>query len=215
MYKSLIQIGLEKYLNEYFFERDWLFEKYLENLDIFVSSKDDSQKCILKNKFKNNLSHSSLNDHLNELMVACAFYPKSLFQKESKGIKSPDIVDFGVEIEIKTINSDPSEIERINVLKPNSMRSNLPKDLEYELRICKKFKQRVEKAGEQIKGKGVVYIVWDSTLVPDWENRKNIIESLFEKFIELEKNIYPNLTIKTIFFGDLREVVASQNRGLV
>ncbi|MFA6297384.1 MAG: hypothetical protein WC629_02370 [Candidatus Paceibacterota bacterium] len=212
MYQSLIKIGLEKYLKEYFFEKEWLFERYLENLDIFVSSKDCSQKDILKNKFKENLSHLSLNDHLNEVMVACAFYPKGLFQKESKGVKSSDIVDCGVEIEIKTINADSNEIERIKVLKPNSMRDNLPKDLGYELRICEKFKQRIEKAKKQIKNNGVVYIVWDSTLVVDWENRKNMIEILFKKLIELEESIYPDLTIKTIFFGDLREIIASQKR---
>ena len=104
--------------------------------------------------------------------MACAFHPNGLFQKEVYKTKSVDLVDNGIQIEVKTINASPDEIERIKELKADSARYSLPKDTEYESRINTKFKQRVKKAKKQIKNNGIVYIIWDSTLVTNWEDRK-------------------------------------------
>jgi len=208
MYQSLVKIGLKKYLNEYFFNKEWLSEEYLEKLNSFVALKSKEQQAILKNKFTKKLSHLSANDHLHELLIACAFHPNGLFQKEIPDTSSSDIIDNGILVEIKTINASPDEIERIKALVPNSVRNSLPKDNEYEARICQKFKQRIEKAREQVKDNGIVYIVWDSTFVINFRSRKTQIERLFERLILTEKKKSPNLKIQIVYFEDLREKVA-------
>ncbi len=207
MYQSLINIGLKKYLDDYFCNKKWHFEQYLENLNLFVAFKDDKQKKILKEKFSKKLNHLSINDHIHELMVACAFHPMGLFQNETTD-KSFDLIDNRIQIEIKTINASPNEIERIKTLRLNSFGNSPPEDTEYESRIRKKFKQRIDKAKEQLKNHGIVYLIWDSDFGIGWDDRKKEIAQLLKKLISEEKQFSPNLEIIAVYFEDLRTMVS-------
>ncbi len=139
MYPHLIEIGLQKYLNNYFFNKEWLLEKHLENLDKFIASKDEKQRDILKGKFSKINEHVSLNDHFHEIMVAYIFHPKGIFQEDGFLGGSPDIIDNGILIEIKTINPSPKELERIKILpliplETHYLRTqNMKRDLEKNL----------------------------------------------------------------------------------
>lgn len=208
MYQYLVEIGLKRYLDNYFFQERWIFEQYLENLNNFIASKSDEQKRVLRNKLSKITDHLSLNDHFHEIMVAYVFHPNGFFQDDGVVGGSSDIVDNGIYIEVKTINADPEEIERIKVLVPDSSRNFLPKDLSYDERFRQKFEQRITKAKEQINGSGIIYLVWDSTLVKEWSKRKILIENLLSDLIQEGKFKLPNIKIKVFYFGDLRDMIA-------
>lgn len=204
MYPSLQSIGLKLYLDEYFFNEEHIQERWLTKLDAFVENLSDDQKLVLKEKFKSNLPHLSKNDLLHEIMVACAFYPQAKFN----GGAGPDLVDGNICIEIKTINTSPIEVERVKNLVPNSTRYSIPKDGGFEKRIESKFDFRFKKAIKQINHDGTIIIVWDSDLVVRWESRKRKIETLLKTLVEREKPKESKVIVKTIFFGDLRELLA-------
>ena len=204
MYQSLQSIGLKTYLDGYFFNGQYLHEKWLKRLDYFVSCLSEEQKVILKKKFQKNLPHLSKNDLLHELMVACAYYPQAQFN----GASGADLINGEISIEVKTINASPTEVERIKNLIPDSTRTSIPEDIDFEKRFENKFQVRARKAVEQLKHVGILVIVWDSDLVVGWEGRKKKIETLLNRLAENNKRSELNVEIKTVFFGDLREMLS-------
>jgi len=206
-YKNLIDIGLEDYLDTYFFGKEWVIEDYLEKLDKFVARKEENQKNILRKKFQSLTNHTIINDHLYELMIGVTFHPMGEFQDSSSDELSPDILDNGVSIEVKNINAEPSEIERIKKIIPDNISYGpFPSDSNFESRYRDKFSLRVTKAKRQVAGKGIIYIVWNTSLKGS-TGRKPKIENLFKELIAEEKLQSPDIEIIAIDFQDLRELV--------
>jgi hypothetical protein len=211
MYENLVQIGLRNYLDKYYDSKEWFSETYIEVINTYVGLKTDIEKSILLKKFESITSHSEANDHFNELMIGAAYHPKGIFQKDNVTGGSPDLVDKGISIEVKTINAPPNEIERHKSTTPGVVYSGpFPEDVNFENRFTDKFNLRLEKARMQINNFGLVYIVWDST-IRGWSGRKDKIEKLLNRLASEHKTKYPNITIKHIFFGDLREMLAARD----
>jgi len=190
-------------LDDYFFNQGFQHEIWLATLESFVKSLSNNQKLVLKSKFSNKLSNLSKNDLLHEIMVACAFYPKAIFNADG----GADLIDDQNHIEIKTINASSVEIERIKVLVPNSQRPSIPKDNQFQNRFENKFNLRFQKATQQVKHEGIIYIVWDSDNVVGWNSRKQEIEILLKRLVEKNKINEPKIIVKAIYFGDLRELL--------
>lgn len=208
LYKNLIDIGLKNYLNTYFFNKEWFEEIYLKKLDAFVAKKSKNQKDIIRSKFKSLTDHAIINDHLYELMIAIAYHPTGEFQDNPSSEFSPDLIDNGVNIEVKNINAEPSEIERIKLIDPDGVSNGpFPDDANFEARFRKKFSLRVDKAKQQISNKGKVYIVWDTSLKGSTE-RIPRIEKLLKDLCEQEKHLSPDVEIVTLDFEKLRELIA-------
>ena len=205
MYDHLVEIGLKNYLDSYFFNQTWIVEDYLQKLDLYVSTLPVEQQKILRLKYSSNRDHLQQNDLLHELLVASVFHPNGSFIHETTSEKSADILDGSIRIEIKTINASPTEVERVKIMDPGTVRTMVPRDDYYEDRIRRKFRLRIDKAVEQLSGSGLVYLVWDSDLTGNWSDRKERIEKLFTELVAAEENLHPNLIIKSIYFGDLRE----------
>ena len=211
MYKHLVEIGLENYLNEYFFNQSWLTESYLEKINKYVGCFTQEQKTILKKKYSKISDHRSANDHFYELMVGYVFHPNGFFLDDNISGGSPDIVDSNVKIEIKAINAPAAEIEREKTIVPDSVSYGpFPDDDCYESRFTEKFNFRVNKAKRQISDSGFIYIIWNSTL-KGWSKRKPIIEALLDNLSKEAETKCPGIKIKTICFEDLRELVDSRD----
>ncbi len=207
-YTNLVNIGLRDYLNTYFFYKEWYRETYLERLDTFVACKSDEQKNILIKKFEHLTDHVIINDHLYELMIGAVFHPNGAFQNVTLG-SSPDIIDQGVNIEIKNINSEPEEIERVKIMIPNTVSYGpFPSDSDFENRLRKKFLLRVDQGKKQIQNKGIIYIIWDTSLKGSTE-RIPKIEKLFRNLCVEEKKLSPDVTIVTFDFEKLRRLVSN------
>lgn len=208
LYKNLVGIGLSSYLDTYFFNDTWTVEPYLEKLDQFVSQKNNKQKEILHRKFHSLNNHTIINDHLYEIMIGAVFHPAGDFQDNDSTENSPDIIENNIKIEVKNINAEPAEIERVKRIIPDTMSYGpFPDDSNFEQRIREKFSQRVDKAKLQISGKGIIYIIWDTSLKGSTE-RKPKIKNLFATLISNEKEKFPDIEIVAIDFQDLRNLVA-------
>jgi hypothetical protein len=211
MYENLVKIGLKSYLDKYYDSKEWFSETYMEVVNTYVGSKTDIEKDILWKKFECITSHSEAGDHFNELLIGAAYHPEAIFQEDNVTGGSPDLVDKGISIEVKTINAPPKEIERQKTTTPGvTFSGSFPEDVNFEKRFTDKFNLRLEKARMQINNSGLVYIVWDST-IKGWSDRKNKIENLLNKLASGHKAEHLDITIKHIFFGDLREIVATRD----
>lgn len=209
MYKNLVKIGLRKYLDTYFVSEKWVSETYMEVVNTYVGLKTEREQNILRKKFERITDHSEANDHFNELLIGTAYHPKGVFQEDNATGGSPDLLDNGIAIEVKTINAPPKEIERQKTILPGVVYYGpFPDDNNFENRFADKFNLRLEKARNQIGNSGLVYIVWDST-INGWSERKNKIIEVLDRLVSEHKNEYPEVTIKHIFFGDLRDLVVN------
>jgi len=210
MYENLVKIGLKKYLDKYYSPRGWFSETYMEFVDTYVGLKSQEEQKILLKKFERIQNHHEVNDHFNELMIGTAYHPKGVFQEDNTQGGSPDLVDKGISIEVKSINAPPKEIERQKAILPGVVYSGpFPDDENFENRFTDKFHLRLAKARDQIGNSGLVYIVWDST-IQGWSERKDRIAEVLDKLISEHKKEYPEICIKHIYFGDLRELVAAR-----
>lgn len=212
MYDNLVKIGLRNYLDKYYDSNEWQSEAYMEAVNTYIGLKSDNEKDILRKKFKRIKNHPEANEHFNELMIGLAYHPEGIFQEGNLAGTSSDLIDKGVSIEVKTINAPPKEIERQKSMSPGIVYSgSFPDDENFENRFAEKFYLRLQKARKQIKKSGLVYIVWDSTTL-GWSDRKNKIKEVLDKLVSEHKKEYPKITIKHIFFGDLRELVTTQTQ---
>jgi len=203
----LIDIGLEDYLDTYF-DKEWVIEDYLEKLDAFVARKSNDQRNILHCKFKPLTDHTSITDHLYELMIGVTFHSRGEFQNNNPTGPSPDIIDKGVNIEVKNINAEPDEIERTKTIIPGAVSYGpFPDDANFTVRFKEKFLLRVTKAKKQIADKGIIYIIWNTSVKGSTE-RKPKIQKLLDDLCVEEKSKSPDIEIITIDFVDLRELVA-------
>jgi hypothetical protein len=204
MYKNLINIGLEEYLNSYFFNETWIRDGCIENIDNYVGSLSEAQKKILSKKFTNQNDFTRANDLFYELLIAYTYHQNGQFQEGS-----PDIIDDSINIEVKNINTIKEELERIQNLTPNSVRTGpLPEESNIEDRFKERFERHFKKAKSQINSKGKVYLIWDTTL-SDFSENKEKIESILNNLCNEEMKKYPDIEIIHIFFGDLKKKVDS------
>lgn len=211
MYKNLVEIGLKKYLDEYFFNKSWSAKSYLEKLDSYVGALGIEQKEILNKKYSKISNHRSINDHFYELMVGYVFHQSGIYPDDNIFGGSPDIIDGNVLIEVKAINAPATEIERVKIIVPDSVSwGPFADDKDFESRFKEKFDFRVDKAKEQISNKGLIYIIWDSTL-KGWTSRRSQIEILLKMLGEDFESSYPEIKIKSIYFGDLIEMVDTRD----
>lgn len=208
LYKNLVDIGLKEYLNSIFSNDEWFSVAYLEKLDIFVAKKDNLQKEILRRKFQPIKDHTSANDHFYELMIALVFHHNGLFQDSQSVISSPDLIDGGICIEVKNINAEPEEIERIKKIVPDTISHGpFPSDLNFKKRFTEKFSYRVDKGKKQINNDGIIYLIWD-TAGKGSTKRKPEIDILLNKLSSEEMERNPGVKIITLNFADLRRMVA-------
>ncbi len=228
MYNYLKTIGLEKYLDEYFCNRTWKRESYLEKLDLFVSGKSEKQKVVLKDKFQINKTHRQLNDHVNEIKVACAYHPLAIFIKED-GELSPDLLDNSLKIEIKTINESGDEAERHENMEPDrgyfyfGRRLTEKEETDTKVNVSRSVENKclyhLNKATKQIENSGRIYLIydWDILFKQDQNSRihapltkndiKNILESTSNNFC---KNC-SNVSIKIVSTEELKNDVENNS----
>jgi hypothetical protein len=208
LYKNLVDIGLKNYLDVYFSNEEWFLEAYLEKLDVFIANKGIRQKNILRRKFQYVTDHLVVNDHIYELLVALVFHPNGLFQDNPPETSSPDIIDGEICIEVKNINAEPKEIERIKTIVPNTVSYGpFPNDSDFEKRFNEKFSHRVNKAKKQIGNSGIIYIIWDTAIMGS-AKRKSKIDKLLKKLSLEEMKQNPSIQIKTLDFENLRKLVS-------
>lgn len=207
MYENLVEIGLKEYLNEYFFNQAWFSESYLEKLDSYVNTLNLEQKEILRKKYSKISDHRSANDHFYELMVGSVFHPKGTYPDDNVDGGSPDIIDNNMMIEVKAINAPAAEIEREKTIIPDSVSHGpFPDDVDFESRFKEKFAYRVNRAKKQISDKGLIYIIWNSTL-KGWSERKPQIEALLDELSKSAESDCVGIKIRPICFEDLRKMI--------
>jgi hypothetical protein len=201
MYTNLVEIGLKEYLDNYFFNKTWIKDKCIENIDAYVSNLSESQKKILSKKFINQSDFIRANDSFYELWIAYVYHQNGQFQEES-----PDLIDNNINIEVKNINTTKEEIERIKKLVPNSRGANIfPQELNLKERFEERFERHFQKAKDQIKSDGKIYLIWDTTL--GFDMNKSEIEGILNDLCKEKSIDYPNIEIIHIYFGDLKEKV--------
>lgn len=214
MYEKLKELNLEKYI-KHFCGGVVGSDKYLNALENFVNSLTTENFQTLKSKFKGGKKNSEIADLLHEAEVACVFHPKARFN-----IDGPDLEN-GISIEIKTLNESKEENERHqgdSFSYISQIFTDENKTKEHDLIIAairNKANYHLEKANEQLKGKGLIYLIWDfdnllhgndgqvHEKILDKNSTQELIDKVVKEFIEC----HPCLTIKNLYFADLRDLV--------
>ena len=229
MYQSLYSVGLKSYLDEYFFNREYLQEPWLTKIDKFVGNLSDVQQSVLREKFKPNITHLSANDLVNEVMIACVHHPTADFIREATDRKTFDLFDesFNLKIEVKTLNESEGEQIRHNNQKPNEGRVNIGKCLsgkELEDRkksiiisLQKKCLDKLSKAVCQLESKGKIYLIYDyDILFGTSEGSRTHAPMSGEEVGKIVKDYctqfltgYPDVAIEVTCLEDLRARVAN------
>lgn len=219
MYTKLRELNLEKYI-ESFCGEVVVKNKYLDVLEDFVDGLTPENFGVLKLKFKGNKKNSEIADLLHEVEVAYLFHPKARFNS----VDGPDLEN-GISIEIKTLNESKEENERhlqdsfscaspILTDKQKIEENNLIIEA-----IRKKVNYHLEKANKQLKGKGLIYLIWDyDNLLHGSDGRvhgrifneagmKKFVDEVVKEFMEC----HPGLTIKNYYFGILRDLITNSS----
>lgn len=221
LYNSLIEIGLEDYLKR---RGGGIIheEKWMVNLDYFVSNLIGRQKRVLKDKIKKkkNETHLQHNDVLHEISIACAFYDSVNFLEENNDIFTPDFRSDSTNVEVKTINNSDIECKRLDTLNQGpycnispALNQDEVKQLKEEFIKCVsiKFKDHIEKAKKQIGSNGGhIWVVYAIDSPPKFHlNIHEEIKNRFEKIIKelLFKLNEPKICVKYIHFELLREKI--------
>ncbi|MFA5714580.1 MAG: hypothetical protein WC998_02425 [Candidatus Paceibacterota bacterium] len=214
MYKKLKELNLEKYIN-HFCGGVLVSDKYFNALENFVNSLTTENFQTLKSKLKGNKKNSEIADLLHEVEVAYVFHPRARFN-----VDGPDLEN-GISIEIKTLNESKEENNRhqrdsFSCVSP--ILANEKKTEEHDLIIAavrNKANYHLEKANKQLKGKGLIYLIWDydnllhgndgqvHRKILDGNSTQKIINEVVKEFTEC----HPCLTIKNLYFADLRNLV--------
>ena len=184
MYKNLININLEEYLNKCCGSKTWHEESWLLKLDTFVGtlSKENlntlrSKFSITKNSQQTKEKHRQDTNKLNEVMVACAYHPNARFIPEVDGQQTPDLFDesLDLQIEVKSLNEGKDEEDRHDNQEPNKAEIYINKaisvsELEEKKKATatffetKKCKYLIDNAISQLKGSGKIYLIYDYNL---------------------------------------------------
>lgn len=219
MYPNLIKLNLEDYI-KHACGGSLQEDKFFRSLDTFVGSLSEDNIEILSKKFNKNAPHSEISDLLHEVEVACAFHPKANFLENG-----PDLEN-GVFIEVKALNESKGEQARHESNSSSFISRVL--STEEKMEECKlvceaiynKATYHLEKANSQLRGKGLIYLIWDYNVLLHGEdgqvhspisNSKCIIQTQVEKTISEFQDSHPCLTIKSFYFGDLREFVSNSH----
>lgn len=217
MYTKLKALGLENYISEYC-GGSVQDDKYFQNIEKFINTLSQNNFNVLISKFKGNKKHLEISDLLHEVEVACVFHPKAIFLENG-----PDLEN-GVLIEVKTLNESKEEQKR----HKNNSCFFISRDLSetekkeegdmIDTAIYNKAIYHLEKANSQLKGKGLIYLIWDYDLLlhgedsqihPPILNNKDLMQIKIEKIVEEFTESHPGLIIKNYYFGDLRELISN------
>ena len=218
LYKSLIEIGLEDYLNQRGGGNIYQ-ESHMLKLNLFVENLSEDQKKVLKEKIgkKKKETHTQHNDMLHEISVACAFYDKVNFLQETDE-KTPDFCSNGIYVEVKTINNSDVERKRLDDLDKGpycnvspALNQDEVNKIKKEFIECvgKKFTDHINKAKEQLNSSGGhIWIVYAIDSPPKFHEKIN--KEIENKFDEIIKKMQSeNFCIRYIRFESLREKIAS------
>lgn len=207
MYRNLINIGLEHYLDSYFCNNNYIDDKCIENINNYVGTLEEAQKKILLEKFQNQRDLTRLNDMFYELWIAYVYHQNAFFQDEQGSV---DMIDSGVSIEVKNINTTPEELDRIKDIKPGIINTGpFPREINIEERFKERFERHFIKAEKQLNNNGIIYLIWDTTLY-NFDANKEKITRILNNLIKEKQSSNPNIKITHCYFGDLKRKVETQ-----
>lgn len=228
MYENLKKICLEDYLNIAFGNIKWHHVDWLVVLDKFIGRISKENLDILKKKNCDTSNHFQKNDVLNEIMIACAYYPGADFIKEDNIIQKPDLYDSYVNtyVEVKTLNVGDDEKKRYELMDKNnnvftSVSTLLKEEEKFrkvnEIRFAveKKCLEHFNKAASQLKGKGRIYLVYDYNLFHNLQHfnlfPKECVLQVITKCINDFLKYHTDIMIQAVYFADLREKINKDN----
>jgi hypothetical protein len=218
MYTKLKILGLEKYICN-FCGGSIQQNKYFNKIENFIDTLSTKNFSVLELKFKGNKNFSEIADLLHEIEIACLFHPKATFNNDA-----PDLEENGIGIEVKSLNEGKEEQDRHKSNKFLSISKTLTYNKNFEEKnntvdaIKNKINYHLKKADDQLKGKGLIYLIWDYNLLlhsadggihkgtVDKEEMNRIISEYVDEFI---KN-HSCLNIKHYYFGDIIEMIENQ-----
>ena len=216
MYTKLEELGLKEYISTCC-GGTMQEDKYFRNIEKFISTLSEDNFKSLISKFRGNKKYSEITDLLHEVEIACVFHPKANFLENG-----PDLEN-GILIEVKTLNESKEEYMR-HQNDPNFFISQSLSDEEkkkeeelVDIAIYNKAIYHLEKANSQLKGRGLIYLIWDYDLLLHGEDGqvhfpipdgKRLMQMRIEKIVKEFIGSHPGLIIKTYYFGDLRELVS-------
>jgi hypothetical protein len=228
MYPKLIELGLKEYISR-FCGGDIQKDGYLGAIEGFLAGLSEKNFCILKKKFKGDKEYSEFADLLHEIEIAYLFHKEAEFNADA----GAEFTDTGRHVEVKSLNEGDEERERHKKDKFSCVSRILnPVEIAREKRMTisaieNKISFHLEKANKQLKGDGLIYLVWDYNLLNYTDKRnatdsgeKEAHEGLFKKE-EVDRLVrecvdrfvreHPRLEIKHYYFADIRDMIKNQS----
>src|SRR5581483_6097955 len=172
MYEKLKKLNLETYM-KCFCGGEIKSDSYLSALESFLNSLTEKNFNQLEEKFRGEKQKSEIIDLLHEVEIAYVFHPKANFLNN----EGPDLEN-GVFIEIKTLNESEEERERhktdrfcaLSTVLNEKGKANEKKLVDDA--INRKVTYHLEKANKQLKGMGLIYLIWDYDFLLHGEDKQ-------------------------------------------
>lgn len=142
--------------------------EFIERINEVLSSLDENQQKIVKQKFSNFDNLSQLYDKLYEILVAYRFFNKKpIFCDDANGGPDLFLEKTGEYVEVKSINNSDVQNDALEFMQKNNNRQSIKKtfnpveESRKKSAVVKKVFEHINKACKQLRDKkGVIVLVY-------------------------------------------------------